>query len=293
MPDVFYQFSGVPVNPASHAARLAVIYPLAGRRTQDGSDAVMLRAGLGVLLDYRNALVGLRDAGWGIFKEHPKLLQKMRNCPPSMFVTGDVDECICPCDHVWFCPWCYGRWLKDAFKRVADAMQPSDRLVWMVGRFYERFDCNIRKKLQAHRRTAGSFLTVNKCKGAVMSLTAEPYTRKEKKRLRVSYRYVILLSPGQKLHLSSEKWDGRTISKPTKMKLASVFSRALRYPEFLFRGGPEDVVSILNARHGLRLSEFYGCLRASLEPEKAPEEDTGEEIDTPPVTDCSGGIRRD
>lgn len=264
MPDVFYQFTDVPRNPASHLARMTIIRPLAGKRVHDASVETMLRGGLSVLLDYRKLLVTLRDAGWGIFNEHPKLMQKMRNCPPSMFVTEDVDKCTCPCDCFWFCPWCYGRWVKDVFHRIERSIQPDDKLMWTIGRHYEPLDQSIRLKIQRHRQMAAKLNQGNNdCKGSILYITTEPYVRKGKKCLRVSHRHIALLCRGERFLLVPSRYIGQTVGKLTRKKLASRLTRVLRYPEHLFRGEPEDVVAIVNARRGLRLCESYGCLRAA------------------------------
>src|SRR5271167_1420742 len=214
MSDILYQFTNVPKNPASHLARLMVIRPLAGRRIYDPSAEATLQGGLAVLLDYRKLLVSLREAGWGIFNEYPKRMQKMRNCPPSMFVTDDVDECSCPCKCSWLCPWCYGRWVKDVFHRIDRAIAPGDRLTWAIGRYYATFDSQLRRKLQKHRELATKLNQSNSdCKGSIVSVAAEPYIRKGKKCVRVSHRHVALLQPSEQFQLIPERYHGRMANK--------------------------------------------------------------------------------
>jgi hypothetical protein len=245
----------------------------------------MLRAGLSVLLDWRKLLVGLRDAGLGIFKERPNLLQKMRNCPPSMFVTETLDVCTYPCDHLGLCPWCYGRWTREVFKMIERSMVHSDRLVWVVGRYYEPLDATVRQRLKSHRAQAARLNQANRnCKGSLLSVTAEPYTRKDKKCLRISHRHVALLRMGECFAMVPETYYGRTLDKLNRKRLVGPLAKVLRYPEYLFRGEPEDVVSIINGRSGLRLFESYGCFRA--QPAKDATTAEPADPDHPGALDC-------
>lgn len=264
MADIFYHFTDAPTNPASLTARLAVLYPISGKRIQGPQAASVMQGGLAALLEYRKLLSKLRDAGWATLKDKGNVIQCFRNCPPSMFLTADLDKCPNPCNHPEICPWCCGRRVMGLFRTIQKAIEPGDRLMWASGRYYDSLKSNCNKRnLQRHRDALTRLVKPNlaDCRGAHWLITVEPYYRDGKSRLRVVYRIVALLRKGGVFYWIPDKWRGRLFTKPDERKLVTTLARVLRYPEYLFRGEPEDVVKILHARSDLRLSESYGCFR--------------------------------
>lgn len=248
-----------------------------------------MQAGLGVTLEWRKVLVKLREAGWGILDKQGNAIQRFRNCPPSLFVTEDVAAAPLPCHHPEICPWCYGRYVKMIFRTVQKAIQPGDRLLWTTGRFYEPMrKGNKRTSIQRHRSVLQGLAksSLPSCRGVHWMLTAEPYTRYNVDKFRVIYRMLAILKSGARLHHLPVKWRGQTLSQLNEKKIVTAIARALRYPEYLFRGEPKDVVNILHARSRLRLSESYGCFRGrTLVVSEGAREEGGESHDHPSASD--------
>ena len=285
MPDIFYDFTEAPRNPYSLAARMAVLPPLLGRRIDYANSDAVLRGGLQVHMDYKNLLVGLQGAGWPAVNTNLKL-QCLRNCPPSGFVI-EPDADVHVCHHPELCPWCYCRSIKSTFAALTEHITVKSRAVWMVGRQNWPWEKLTPAFVERRREWLATLVQANKHNylGATWMLTFEPLIRDEVKKVRVSNRIIAILKSGRRFEYTPRQWRGRTLTKLNKAKLVNVICRTLRYPEFLFRGEPADVATILRCRSGIRLAESYGCLRGTKSAQAKRHTKADEEAGPDPTSD--------
>jgi hypothetical protein len=263
MPDTKFQLDSLPVFDEQHAARLAVLYPLAVR-TDHAKKEALAAAWANLLVQWRARTLALRDAGWEPFDGDggPTRLAYARNCWPDMAVIV-ASAPTRPCHQRHVCPWCYARRVRALFRAVMTNAGDGVRLFHGFGRVKVAPRDDLAHALEHYARLLRKIVLGNSLdnRGTAWAMTVEPRMTHEGG-WTVTRRVLALLGPEHKgFELIPDGWVQHTAPAVTGPAAVTAVSKAWRYPVGLMHGDAERAVRALHARKPFRLQEFSGCLR--------------------------------
>lgn len=272
MADREFSFTAIRMYSNAMAARLAVLYPLLGRKFPREKLPV---AGELLLSAWRARLDVLRNDGmWPILDDDARFF-RTRNCWPTMFniSVGDGKKnfmCKLP-----ICPWCHARRTMKLYDRVRSHVVADDRLILMtaIGRrrlppvnnddspnsprmLQDAALDMIRRLLLANQReTYGAFWSV-----AVEPMYDQYHVNDRIGWWQVSMQVLVLVKPDEKFALIPATWKKIIYRKPNDRSVVQAVRAVCRYPVGLFRGDPKQTVEVLTARRNIHLSGYTGRL---------------------------------
>ncbi len=280
MPDVKFDIKRVYKKCSSFAAKIAVLWPLFGRRSL--KDAQVVRDTKKLTTIWRNKLCDLKGAGLPALVGIGRL-QYARNCP----LCGVVALCprVLQCCHLRnICPWCWMRRTIFVYNTFANLLPEHGRLSKSYLRLVEVY-----AHMRMSRKDAGAYLDNHLMRwsmcpkkmlramayrdangkrvgplGAFQSIVLAP-TAVERQKAAWSFAYRILaLVPPEWVTppaLVNPRYKVRVTDVHSKADLVNPVGRTCRYPVGLIRGDLKMTVTALNARRNRRCSEFTGCFR--------------------------------
>lgn len=270
-PDIFFQFKKSINNCRSYAARSAVLWPLAKRRSfKSGAVTYDTR---NLITSWRDRVITLANTGLEDFRHSAKYI---RNCLPA-FVYVDNRNFTVPCGRFAICPWCYARKVEADFDHIASVLPERGKLV-NPARFI-----TIKSKLIMTKKEAGSYVDTHfhswreapatLCKrlkpfGAAYFASLDPFILSSGKTVwRYVYRVLARIEQDAVLpaYLYSNNKQVKDIQVSHKKQLVRLIGQTYRYPTGLFWSDPEMTIMALNARRGRRCSAMIGKFRKKSE----------------------------
>ena len=268
MADVDYKVAFMPRHTHAHAARRAVLWPLA-IRSDGANEAQITEACLNLLDMWRARLWALQKAGWSRLTDPVKGGLKVsyaRNCWPEMIaMKADTRYRACWLRDV--CPWCYARKVIELFKTV-DRHSGRDMKLFAAtaniaadgSRSVEFFLERYVKKMRLLANLEGQ-----DAEGIYWALTMEPMisgSESREDRWLIRPRFLaIQKAEATPIEIMDERWHATTVDNITNHEIANVIASVCRYPVGLMHGDAERTVKILEARSSYRLSESLGKFR--------------------------------
>jgi hypothetical protein len=261
--DVRYDFEEVPTNPGSLCARLSFAYPILYSRFGARYGPITTKAGLQILLMYREMLRKLAATDSPCLTRDK--LRLMRNCPPTGFFTKKVEDTPFVCNRTAICPWCHGRAARDVFERIKPNFVKGFETVRVSGVYHEQWidSTDIKALICRYKQKLSKLLKFNlfSCRGAYTSVSVEPVVFDGERQLKVSLNLLAILREGKVLRRIPDNWVFRSVDSITPFRLAGVVGKVLRYPVGMMYGVTQDIAAVLRARGGIVLNQPYECLR--------------------------------
>ena len=296
--DYNFTFEWYPSHEDSHAARLAVLHPLANLKGDEADLPQRSRRAADTLLSHwRKRLTEFRTVDPS-FKVEGAQLQYARNCWPGGLMGVKVeakadaegDQKVVAsfkgkaprlCRMRDICPWCWARRTMMVYRSVAAARGQaiagtySYRIFSLINTEFLSFEDNLHDWLHYVAfsvRSLCSFLV-----GGFTQVVAYPYVAdKELTGWRLQARLLGMVEAGVPLRVcppTRVKRDGvrpasdwvlhgtRDGEEPTNANLLSHIARVCRYPLPMMRYDAAKVLEVLQARKKLRLTETTGLFR--------------------------------
>lgn len=264
MPDYKYTFPELGVHSVSHAARLAVLWPIMTRVGNTPQGQLMALASL--LMSWRNRTKELADYGHKRLKSK-KNLQYVRNCLPTMARVSEPDDKLGrECKLRDICPWCYSRRVMSIYERIQDRANKDDKIVCAHYAYKETlagFSPDALKVLMCrHRKLLSKLAAANAdtSHGICWSLTLSP-DDKEELAVTVNCNLLAVLAPTESLDLVPSNWSVSDFADVSSDSIRHAVSKTFKYPSGMIHGSIPMTVAILQAREKLRLTDSCGLFR--------------------------------
>jgi hypothetical protein len=140
----------------------------------------------------------------------------------------------------------------------------------VVGLEAHPYGDNIREKIHRSASLLRTLVSANKPVGAFLTVALHPseaVVGVDFLGCLLESRLLLLLPADQPIQFVPHGWvvhDGTPAGRdrPTPENIQSHVARVCRYPIAMMRADPSRVAELLNARRGLRLSEFTGAFRS-------------------------------
>jgi len=274
MADRKFTFISVPSYSKIRAARLAILYPLVGKKMT--SEDQILAAGDLIVNQWRARLCALGEVGWSKLEQDARYWLA-RNCWPTMVgVANDVDQGkknhMC---RLVICPWCCARRAMNLYDKIKSDLKDSSssaQLQVACGRVrLPQIDANEVPVTPGQLQLRGKDLirrlllaNQNETAGGYWSVTVEPmYDDKHYGFWQLQMRVLVFVKPKKEFMLVPSNWKSWLAVKPSDNDVVRAVRDVCRFPVGMFRGNPVQTVEALEARDNVRLSGYTGRLRST------------------------------
>lgn len=304
MADTAFQFTWLPRDEGSKAARKAVYHQLVGGAVEklpnDGVEQIQLAADE-LLKQWRARLHVLKLSGLEPLLTG-KSVQYARNCWPTMFGQPKGSKGTRPCGMVDLCPWCWARRVDAVYNAITTAMpwieddpayqadkEPPWRLVSYLGRKSYALPCkrqlrdilidhigSLREFAQYNRsHLFGHYLWLTVSPGFDVEKVDESFIGKDVESWTVHTRFVSVVRGLDELQFAPDWWTKKDFDSknrpawPTPLNIFNHVVSTCTYPLAMMRADRDRTVECLRARTGLRLAEFSKRFRVKDKPVRA------------------------
>jgi hypothetical protein len=272
MPDEVIAIKGVKKDYSAHTQKIAVLWPVVGRRSLKDDEVV---ADLHKLRRrWHKRIEQLKLGGWADLL-NPGVSQFARNCPPSDLVFSTASKTLRPCK-LCLCPSCHMRMTAKVYNTISRCLPDRGRLTTKPLKFVEVSGRMVLRKpdvgkfvsspLHEWMEAPKRLLKRLKPLGAFRLVTLDPkHVGGQISGYRFTYRILAVMPDGWEMPpwLDNGRRKVRVTDVKSKKQLINLVARTCRYPVGLLRGDLRMTVIALNARRRKRLSEFTGCFRSA------------------------------
>ncbi len=273
MYDNLFKIVGISKTGLSFCQKITTLWSICGTRSLSDLD-VSTSINL-VMNAWRARIMQLVDEGWHV-PSAPGKVQFMRNCPPVIVRTEDVDRIFQPCCQYHICPWCHSRSIAFLYNKLASFLPIRGGYSTPAFRLLEIRDNRVFVKKSAGKFIASVFkdwintsrqlMPFLKAAGAYWRATIDPLTTKKGRHLwRLAYS--VLDKVPMDYVLPDFVDNGHRTIRYTDMKsrrqLINIVARTCRYPKGMMWGPPDMALVALGVRRRKKCTALYGCFRSS------------------------------